>query len=333
MAFVLKHAIDLAFSEFEIHPILADLGARDHSPTIWRAIAPHSIYVGVGPEAQSLLAASEKTFWRAHLVDSAITELEGQNARIANTCANPVFSSFLTPNPSNSSQYLDLDRGVVSRSEWRTSSVNTVVQRLDIERLDWIHLNVNGVEARIYNGIGTDLRKNILALDTSLDFIDIYRDQDKTLEAYRDYVRDGLWLSTIHHFGPVRITLPSRAALLEQDPAISELYFEQYHRRIPGWLFGRFFRTIESLREGAFSRREYIVLWSFACSDGQFGYAADVAFEYKRLFGSDQSFKAMLEETIRGIKSLQPRWSVSTLVRNVVPPAMQHRLRRMLLGR
>ena len=123
-----------------------------------------------------------------------------------------------------------------------------------------------------------------------MDFIDIYQGQDRSLEAYRTYIDDGFWLSRVSQYGPVKIGRRSVQELTQRDPSLTEQYFKDHHRRIPGWFLGRFLRTINSLRAGEFSPRQYIVLWSFALADSQFGFAADIAFEYKRLFGPDEAF-------------------------------------------
>jgi hypothetical protein len=68
-------------------------------------------------------------------------------------------------------------------------------------------------------------------------------------------------------------------------------------------MFARFLRTLESLLSVSSSRVDYATLWAFAIVDDQLGYAADVAFQYRRIFGEDEHCKTMVEETVRRIRS------------------------------
>lgn len=328
---ILRHeTIGKVFSSLGIHPVLMHVGARRHSPPIWAPVAPYSVYVGVGPEARTVNASSGKGFWQVHLIECALTDTEGQNTVPANVCLDPIYSGVLKPLPSNAIEYLNLDGGVISQSEWPACTLDSVLERLELRRLDWLYLNINGVEARVYLSIKDEMRKRILALDTSMDFIDIYQGQDRSLEAYRTYIDDGFWLSRVSQYGPVKIGRRSVQELTQRDPSLTEQYFKDHHRRIPGWFLGRFLRTINSLRAGEFSPQQYIVLWSFALADSQFGFAADIAFEYKRLFGPDEVFRAMLEETIHRLKALRRPLSVVGVARRLLPQKIKARLRQFL---
>jgi hypothetical protein len=275
-------------------------------------------------------ASSGKGFWQVHLIESALTDTEGQNSVTANICSKPIYSSVLKPLSSNGTEYLNLDGGVLSQSEWSACTLDSVLERLELRRLDWLYLNINGVEARVYLSIKDEMRKKILALDTSMDFIDIYEGQDRSLEAYRTYLDHGFWLSRVSQYGPVKIGRRSVQELIQRDPSLTEQYFKDHHRRIPGWFLGRFLRTIDSLQAGEFSAREYIVLWSFALADSQFGFAADIAFEYERAFGTDELFRTMVEETIHGLKVLRRPLSVMGVARRLLPQKIRARLRQFL---
>jgi hypothetical protein len=73
-------------------------------------------------------------------------------------------------------------------------------------------------------------------------------------------------------------------------------------KKSPGWCEARYFRTIEWLAQGDFTKRDYVLLWAFALLDGQLGFAIDLWIEYERLFGQDDVSRVMKEEPVLRIR-------------------------------
>ena len=92
---------------------------------------------------------------------------------------------------------------------------------------------------------------------------------------------------------------------MEPDPA-----FDQAATSIkisPGWVNARYLRTLSWLAQGDFSNRDYVVLWVFACLDAQLGFAGDLAVEYEKRFGQNDTSRFMLAEALRAIRRLGSR--------------------------
>ena len=62
-----------------------------------------------------------------------------------------------------------------------------------------------------------------------------------------------------------------------------------------GWCEARYLRTIEWLADVGLSKRDFLLLWSFALLDDQLGFAIDVGVEYEKVFGKDDASKIMRE--------------------------------------
>lgn len=137
-------------------------------------------------------------------------------------------------------------------------------------------------------------------------------------------------MSRVSSHGAVRIRRDTRARLVEMDPSLSEEFIAAHHRREPGWVFLRLFRTPEYLTAHEFSRREYALLWAFGLLDDQFGFAADVAGEYERRFGPDRYSRLMWEEVVERMKQLVPRRPlIYRTVRRLLPAPVRRVLRRL----
>jgi hypothetical protein len=74
------------------------------------------------------------------------------------------------------------------------------------------------------------------------------------------------------------------------------------HKITPGWVNARYLRTLASMAAAKSDRRQYLLLWVFACLDRQFGFAADVAFEYEGCFGVDEISRVMLGTVHRHLR-------------------------------
>lgn len=66
-------------STLDIHPILIDIGASGAPPAIWEEIAQHSTYVGFDPDRKDIQEVPGSGFYRAIIVDEAITSEGGSN--------------------------------------------------------------------------------------------------------------------------------------------------------------------------------------------------------------------------------------------------------------
>ncbi|MGA2606149.1 MAG: hypothetical protein ABSH01_01675 [Terriglobia bacterium] len=326
----MKKVIDSLFTELEIHPVLMDVGALERPPEIWDTIARHSIYVGLSPEAKLLPSRYRDAFYQVCLVDSVVTTTAKSGQVPLYLTKDPVYSSLLEPKQANSTGFLDWAAILERELMVPGTTVNALMGRLALTRIDWLHTNVNGVDLRLYQSIEDRLRRRILALDTVLDLVDFWVEQGSPLAAYQGILDDGFWLSRLEPYGFVKMRPESLERIRKVDHRLDGRVLANRHRRTPGWIFARFFRTIDSLTAGEFSPRDCASLWAFALLDGQVGFAADVAFEYERIFGADHSFQAMLNETVNRMRELTPGTSFRSIARKYVPKVVRRGLRRLL---
>ncbi len=170
-------------------------------------------------------------------------------------------------------------------------------------------------------------------MDTCLDFIDLCSDQDATLTQHSELVREGFWLSRLLNCGGIKMRADSLQQLQNRYPSINGADVERHHRVTPGWTFATYFRSVDSMKAGDFGRREYILLWSLALLDRQFGFAADAALAYEAVFGRDATSDKMLAETAVRLGRLKPNVSpFRKLAHALIPGPIKRFVRRLVLG-
>lgn len=245
----------------------------------------------------------------------------------------PAYSSLLTARPGVDTEFLDLGCQAEKDVDFPSTTIDTVMATHSLTGVDWLHARIP-CSVELYQSISEPVRKRVLAFDSVFLLMDIWQAQGSTVERFADLVRDGFWLSHMFSGGPIRIGEAARQRFAALAPDIGKDSLLQHHRRMPAYVCVRMFKTVEALREGDFSRREYLLLWAFATLDNQFGFAADVLVGYERVFGQDAHSRAMWDETVRLFRHQGARsFSLRGIAARLLPESVKRHLRPLVLGR
>jgi hypothetical protein len=293
--------------ELDIHPVLIDVGASGTTPEIWDSIAKHSIYVGFDPDLRDIQELSDEQFHKAVIVNEAIISQQESKEVLFYLTKSPYCSSVLKPDSKSLADFIFSDYFIVDRETVvRATTLNSVIARLSLKGVDWLKTDSQGTDLGIFNSL-SDKRSQVLAVDIEPGLIDAYIDEDLFVDAHKDLVRQGFWLSNLNVCGEVRLNKSILENLTKIDSDLSLELITSYHKKSPCWCEARYFRTIDWLAQGTFAQRDYVLLWVFSLLDRQFGFAIELAFEYERIFGSDKFSQLMIDEAILQVKQLRPR--------------------------
>jgi hypothetical protein len=201
----------------------------------------------------------------------------------------------------------------------KATTITSLLKRLSLDRLDWLQTNTNGLDFTLFQSVEQPIRQRILALDTVFDLVDFWPGPGSPLTAYNDLISEGYWLARLSSHGFVRMQSKSVRQLEAIDARFNRVQLGNRLRVAPGWVFARFLRTLESLLSVSSSNVDLATLWAFAVADDQLGFAADVVFEYRRIFGEDTHCRSMLEETLARIRRCVEREMGPDRDRRVLP--------------
>jgi FkbM family methyltransferase len=276
---VLRHLL----SNLDIHPVLVDIGASGGPPEIWGIIAQHSVYVGLDPDPREMYKECETRFHKAVIVAEAITNDEESDEVPFYFTKSPYCSSTLAPNAQALSNFLFSDLHQVERTAHvRATSLDRIMDRLSLSSIDWLKIDSQGTDLRIFNSLRPEVRSRVLALDIEASLIDAYIDEDLFVHAHRQLTQDGFWISNLNVGGAVRMRRSTLSEIMSHDQEINYDLVERTVKKSPGWCEVRYLRTIEWLAQGERTRREYVLLWTFALLDNQLGFALDLAMENEK---------------------------------------------------
>lgn len=296
-------------SKLDIHPVLIDIGSSGAPPEIWDRIARHSVYVGFDPDLREMHEVPDGRFRKAITVNEAVMgEQDGESVTFYLT-HSPYCSSTLKPDLESLSNFLFSDLFVVEReANVKASTLNSILDRLSLDRVDWFKTDSQGIDLRLFNSLRDEVRSRVLAVDIEPGLISAYLGEDTFVDVHKNLTQSGFWLSNVNVCGTVRMRKSALDEATSLDQRIDRAFVEQNLRKTPGWCEARYLRTIETLpREGVEeNRRDYVLLWTFSLIDEQFGFALDVGLEYEKVFGADDVSRAMKTETVSLIKRARP---------------------------
>jgi len=265
-----------------------DIGASGAPPKVWEPIARHSIYVGFDPDRRELHDVAEGQYARSIIINEAVTSASDQNQVHFYLTQSPYCSSTLPPDTAALAKYLFSDLFVVEREVLVPASpLNAVIDRLRLQGVDWFKTDSQGTDLRLFQSLKDNLRERVLAIDIEPGLIDAYRGEDLFVDAHRELIRQGFWLSFLDVKGTVRMKRTTLQAMTNQYPKLKDSHIYQSIHPSPGWCEARYLRTLESLAERNAEVRDYALLWVFAMVERQWGYALDIAHAYKQQFAQD----------------------------------------------
>jgi hypothetical protein len=309
---MMSPAFDQLLSKLDRRPVLLDIGAAVAPPEIWQPIASHSVYVGFDPDPREMQPPMNHPYYKTVIVNEAVTHDAGRTEAHFYFTKSPTCSSTLKPDAASLGEYLFADLFVVEReTDVRATTLDAVLDRLALPGVDWLKTDSQGTDLRLFESLKPDRRTRVLALDLEPGLIDAYVGEDLFVDAHKQLLKSGFWLSNLEVQGTVKMRSSTLSRLKSMDPDFALEKAVGSIKISPGWVNARYLRTLSWLAQGDFSKRDYVLLWVFACLDGQLGFAGDLAVEYEKRFGEDDTSRLMIAEAFQEIRRLsRPRQSV-----------------------
>jgi hypothetical protein len=282
-----------------ITPILVDIGASGGTPEIWHALKSISCYVGFEPDAREVAATYGGTFQRSVIIDKAVSWEQAPSLHFYLT-SSPFCSSALKPNLSALADYWFHDLfQIVRETDVPAQTLTAALADQGLTRIDWLKVDAQGADLRIYKSIPAAVRDQMLALDMEPGLLDAYEGEDLFPEVHRTLRSEGFWLSDLQLRGTVRVAKSTVQHLRQHDAGLLAALDPQSHRSSPGWCELRYLRSLPWLRDTGAGAPAYALLWAFSMVDRQYGYALDVARALRE--GVEPSLGARLEGRTRTV--------------------------------
>src|SRR5262249_38977983 len=127
----------------------------------------------------------------------------------------PFCSSTLQPDTASLANFHFRDRfEIEGKTTVAASTLDCVLDRLSLDRIDWLKVDTQGTDLRIFTSLSDRIRSHVLALDIEPGLIDAYRGEDLFTDAHSYLSKNGFWLSDLNVGGAVRVRESSLKAMI-----------------------------------------------------------------------------------------------------------------------
>ncbi|MEP7288288.1 MAG: FkbM family methyltransferase [Chloroflexota bacterium] len=319
-----NESVRTLLSDQGIHPVLIDVGASGTPPAVWNTIRNNSIYVGFDPDLREIRDIQNSGYYKATIINEAITD-DASNGEVRfYLTQSPYCSSTLKPDTQSLENYLFSDLFTVeNESSVKAITLNEAVQRVGVSSIDWLKLDTQGTDLRIFTSLDEKTRRHVLAIDIEPGLIDAYIGEDLFVDVHRELTQNGFWLSNLNVEGAVRVRRSSIRDTLPFLPDKNYSLISKAIRTSPSWCEARYFRSLQFLAQNDFTARDYIVLWAFALADNQYGFALDIGIECQKRFGQDPIGNILKTTVISQIERVIKRESLLKPFKKVVRAALR----------
>lgn len=324
--------VDQLFERYGLHPVVLDIGASGPPRTTWDFVARHSVFVGFDPDLREISELAGTGFYRAVMVNEAVTAEKDKDRITFFLTRSPYCSSTLEPDLNVQADYSLADLYEVERQvEVKATTLDAVLRRLDLERVHWFKVDSQGTDVRLFNSLSPQVRDRVLCVEVEPGLIATYKGEDVFTEAHRVLIEQGFWLSDANLCGSPRIRQSSMLRLRQSQPAFDATMAGARCRVAPSWVEATYLRSIDHLTRQSAPATDYVLLWAFALVGKQWGFALDVAWAYEERFGLDETARAMAMPLVEWFERPAPRPRAIRRIKALVPVAVKQWVKQQLL--
>jgi FkbM family methyltransferase len=279
-------------------PVLIDIGAAQGIHPRWRPIAKYSVCVAFEADERELHSVtSEAAGFRRLTTYNAIAAERSSAAETFHLTVSPFCSSRLAPRLDSLGRYafaplFDVERTV----ERRALGLSAVLADLGLERIDWIKIDSQGTDLRLFRSLDDGLARSVLVAEFEPGIIDAYEDEDLLADLLVEMRGRGFWVSELTVRGSTRIDTAIAGRTLG---ARARAYLDASHKTAPGWAEIEYFNDFAD--DQAYGKRELLLGCAFAFMRGHNAFALELATKGRERFGVP--FEELERTAIRRIRS------------------------------
>lgn len=267
-------------------PVLVDIGASGEIDKKWKKLAPYSICL--------IFDADEREFGYSAKENSGFKKLYVYNSIVSDNpepetdfflTKSPYCSSSLEPDSEGLSDWYFAEKFTVEKKvRLKNKTLKAVIEEIGLRYIDWFKSDSQGTDLRLYKNIPEHLRCKVLAAEIEPGFIDSYKGEDKFYDVLTEFAKENFWISDMVVKGSHRIKKTVSENVFGKGIYARFTVFSQ--KKAPGWAELTFLRKLEAVND----TRGLLLLFLFAMTEKQFGFAYEAATRGERLTG-DPLFK------------------------------------------
>lgn len=282
-------------------PVLVDIGASGQIHPRWKRLAKYSICIAFDADERDLEYSKKesKDYKELYVINSIVNEQESEEQKFYLT-AHPHCSSMLHPEDEklNGWSYAPKFK-VVKEIQIKATTINKSLQKLKIPYIDWMKLDSQGLDLRIFKSVEDSIRDKMIIVEFEPGIMNAYKTEDK-MYSVLEYMNDEskFWIADFILKGAQRIDAELFDKLFP-SPFLKKIA-EHTITKSPGWaemIYLSYFNKNED-----WSVRDYLLGWVISTLSFQHGFAAELA-KRGKVLGESNLFEELYDHSIKSIKS------------------------------
>ena len=198
---------------------------------------------------------------------------------------SPHCSSLLEPDHENLREwsfapFFDVEKKI----RIKTKNLHTVLERLDINRIDWFKTDSQGIDLKLFKILGDKIIKKVLVAEFEPGFIDAYKNEDKIHQvlAYMDQQKC-FWLADMILKGSQRIPIQEFNSIFKSN--FSRKLARHALKKSPGWAELIYMNSFNN--DTHFILRDYYLAWLIASLKRQHGFALNIIKQAEKIYSNE----------------------------------------------
>jgi len=160
--------------------VLMHIGSQGSEFLSWSKIGKVSILISVDASNTN---KSDRHFLKKINIKSIISEKNSK--RVFNTTKDSDCSSLLIPNKTEYSRWFNANRfKVINKKKVDTISLNKLLKKLNIDYIDWLVIDAQGIDLKIFKSLKTKIRSSISILEIEPGFFKFYKNEGNISEIF-----------------------------------------------------------------------------------------------------------------------------------------------------
>ncbi|GAB1348030.1 hypothetical protein MASR1M107_02410 [Ignavibacteriales bacterium] len=278
-------------------PVLVDIGASGSIHKEWKAFAKHAICLAFDADDREFgyISDESKGFKRLYIYNSLVSASDGDSTDFYLT-QSPYCSSTLEPDNKALEEWafaskFEIDKKVVVKN----ITLQKVLKNLNLNKIDWLKTDTQGIDLSIFKSLPTDIQKNALVVELEPGIIDSYKGEDKLYRVFEYFDSLPFWLGAMTVKGSQRLREGDVESLHLPDRLKKFIFYS--HKNSPGWAELKYFNDFSD----NLTLRDHLLGWVFAILEKQYGYSLTIAHHGRERF-SYPPFTEMIKYSERKLK-------------------------------
>ncbi len=283
----MKNIINKIFNQKELSekpPVLIDIGASEKIHYKWKHIAKYSTCIAFDADERDFkFIEQEKSKFKRLIVYNKIASDTNVSKADFYLTKSPYCSSLLKPNHAKLKPYLNSHLFEVEKKvELNSIHIQKVIDNTNIDYVDWIKIDSQGIDLRLFNSLDEKIRNKIIVAEFEPGIIDAYIGEDKLYSILEELNKSSFWLSDIKIKGVARLS--KELFHNEFKGNVFKKFIKESIKKAPGWGELTFINTFENSR---LTKREYLLGWLFSTLEKHHSFAFVLADNGYKKFKSE----------------------------------------------